>query len=78
MKYKHILCHCHVLTSTLHQYTYGTNLDNGAECSEIFMQRNSAQGGFMSLEVQQLDTKPQAQVNITLFRNIVIFLNLII
>lgn len=28
----------------------------------------------MSLEVQQLDTKPQAQVNITLFRNIVIFL----
>lgn len=33
------------------------------------MKRNSAQDAFMSQEVQQLDAKPQAEVN----RNIVIF-----
>lgn len=37
------------------------------------MQRNSAQDGFMSQEVQQLDAKPQTEVNIALYRNIVIF-----
>lgn len=36
------------------------------------MQRNSAQDGFLSQEVQQLDAKPQAEVNIALFRNIVV------
>lgn len=36
------------------------------------MQRNSAQDGFMSQEVQQLDAKPQTEVNIALYRNIVV------
>lgn len=36
------------------------------------MQRDSAQDAFMSQEVQQLDAKPQAEVNIALYRNVVV------
>uniref|UniRef100_K1P976 Uncharacterized protein n=1 Tax=Magallana gigas TaxID=29159 RepID=K1P976_MAGGI len=64
-----ILSFCHVLTSTLHQYIYGTTLDNVAECSEMSMQRNSAQDGFMSQEVQQLDAKPQAERKLPLIKD---------